>query len=134
MIINLITMNYSISNKYFLQALDAYPYILSEVIENLEYALSYNSEHAGAHCLLGRVYLEQLKMFDKATFHFEQALAIDMNYGITYEFYSMLLISLHDYEKALRLIRFARSIKGINMAVMLHRESLIYENQKKYDR
>ena len=127
-------MNYTLSNKYFLQALDAYPYSLSEVIENLEYALSYDAEHAGAHCLLGRLYLEQLKMYDKAAYHFERALAIDMNYVVIYEYYSLLLISACDYEKALKLIRFANTIKGVNNVIMSYRESIIYENLKKYNK
>lgn len=120
----------TLSNKYYLQAYEAYPYDLTEALESLSYALSYDSDHAGAHCLLGRLNLEQLKQFKKAEYHFEHALISDINYSATYEYYSLLLIILKDYKKAEKLIKFSYTIKGVNMAVMQHREGLLYESRK----
>ena len=121
-------MDNSLSNKYYLQAYEAYPYYLTEALESLSYALSYESDHAGAHCLSGRLNMEQLKQFEKAEYHFEQALISDINYVATYEHYSMLLIILKEYKKAEKLIKHAYTIKGVNLAVMQHREGLLYES------
>lgn len=121
-------MSVTLSNKYYLQAVDNYPYELSEVIESLNYAISYNSDHAGAHCLLGRLYMEELKQYEKAEHHFEQALVADLNYSVTYEHYSLLLITTGEFERALKLIEYALKIKGINISLILHRKGLVYEN------
>lgn len=122
----------TLSNKYYLQALDAYPYDLGEAIESLNYALSYNQENAQAHCLLGQLYMDHLKDYSKAEHHYEQALISDMHYVITYEKYSLLMISLGAYSKASKLIKHAQTIKGINQAIMLQRKALIAEVNKKY--
>lgn len=123
----------SLSNKYFLEALKAYPYNLAETMESLAYALSYDSNHAGAHCLSGQINMEYLKQFETAEYHFEQALISDMNYVTTYEYYSLLLISTKDYVRALKIIKHAYGIKGINIAIMQYREALLYEHQGKLD-
>ena len=124
-------MNNTLSNKYYLQALEAYPYDLTEALESLSYALSYKSDHAGAHCLSGQLNLEQLKQFEKAEYHFKQALISDINYVATYEHYSMLLILLKEYERAEKLIKYAYTVKGVNLASMQYREGLLNEYQKK---
>ncbi len=121
----------TLSNKYYLQALDAYPYDLPEALESLSYALSYESNHAGAHCLLGQLNMEQLKQYDKAMMHFEQALISDINYVATYEHYSLLLITLKEYNKAKKIIKHAYTINGLNYAIMLHHEGLLNEYQGK---
>jgi Flp pilus assembly protein TadD len=123
-------MDNTLSNKYYLQAYEAYPYDLTEALESLSYALSYESDHAGAHCLLGRLNMEQLKQFEKAEYHFEQALISDINNVATYEHYSMLLIILKEYKKAEKLIKHAYSIRGVNIAAMQYREGLLYEFRK----
>ncbi len=120
----------TLSNKCYLQALEAYPYDLTEALEALSYALSYESGHAGAHCLLGRLNMEQLMQYAKAEFHFEQALISDINYVSIYEHYSMLLILLREYEKAEKLIKHAYTIKGVNLAAIQYREGLLHEYQK----
>ncbi|MEN8201782.1 MAG: hypothetical protein ABFS28_04240 [Bacteroidota bacterium] len=122
-------MDNMLSNTYYVKALESYPYDLTETLEALGYALSYNPEHAGAHCLLGRLYMEQLKQYDKAADHYEQALVCDIDYILTYECYSMLCIYTKQYGKALDLISYAIGISGANEAILKHRESLIYENQ-----
>ncbi len=125
-------MDNTISNKYYLQAYEAYPYDLTEALESLSYALSYESTHAGAHCLLGRLNMEQLKQFEKAEYHFEQALISDINFVATYEHYSLLLITLREFKRAETLIKHAHTIKGVNVSVMFHREGLLNEYQKNF--
>ena len=123
-------MNNTLSTKYYLQALEAYPYDLTEALESLSFALSYENNHAGAHCLLGRLNMEQLKQFEKAEYHFEQALISDINYVATYEYYSLLLITLGDYKRTEKLLNYAYSIKGINRVAMQYREGLLNEHRK----
>lgn len=115
-----------------MQALDTYPYDLSEVLEALNYAISCNNENAAAHCLMGRLYMEQLKDYTKAEYYYEQALIKDMNYTVTYSLYSLLLIYLEEYEKAEKLINHAKTLKGIDKSVILHRKGLICESKKEY--
>lgn len=122
-------MSNTLSNKYYLKALEAYPYDLTDAMESLNYALSYDSEHAGAHCLLGQLNMEQLKQYEKAEYHFDQALINDVNYTVTYEYYSLLSIYKKEYDKALKLIKYAYKIPAINMALMRHREAIIAEHQ-----
>lgn len=121
-------MSNTLSNKYYLKALEAYPYDLTDTMESLDYALSYDSEHAGAHCLLGQLNMEQLKQYEKAKYHFDQALINDVNYTVTYEYYSLLFIYKQEYEKALKLINYALRIPSINRAIMKHREAIISEH------
>lgn len=112
-----------------MQAYESYPYDLSETLEALSYAISYDSSHAGAHCLLGQLNFNELKQYSKAEYHFEQALISDINYVATYEHYAMLLIITGRYNKAQRLIKYAYSVTGINVAIILHREGLMHEYQ-----
>ncbi|MEN8227408.1 MAG: hypothetical protein ABFS38_04575 [Bacteroidota bacterium] len=120
-------MSNTLSNRYYLKALEAYPYDLTDAMESLDYALSYDSEHAGAHCLMGQLNMEQLKLYDKAEYHYDQALICDVTYTVTYEYYSLLLIYKKEYDKALKLIKYAYKIPAINRAIMKHREAIISE-------
>ncbi|NRA11714.1 MAG: hypothetical protein HRT57_07155 [Crocinitomicaceae bacterium] len=43
----------TLATQYYLKAKDNYPYDLPEAMESLEYAMSYNNEHAETHCLMG---------------------------------------------------------------------------------
>ena len=56
----------TLSEKYLMEALDAYPYDLPKVIEALNYALSYDAENALALCLMGQFYSEQMAQYEKA--------------------------------------------------------------------
>ena len=123
-------MNNTLSNKYYLQALEAYPYDLTEALDSLSFALSYENNHAGAHCLLGRLNMEQLKQFEIAEYHFEQALISDITYVATYEYFSLLLIILGEYKRAEKLIKHSYTVKGISITAMQYREGLLNEYQK----
>lgn len=121
----------TLSNKYYLQALDAYPYELAEAMESLNYAIGSNNDNAAAHCLLGQLYMYYQNDYAKAEYHYEQALVSDLEYVITYEHYSLLLIHLNEYEKALKLISHANKLRGVNYPLMISREALVYEKQQK---
>jgi tetratricopeptide (TPR) repeat protein len=120
-------MSISLADTYYLKALDLYPCELDKVIEALNYAISYDNEHAGAHCLLGILNMYQLGKYREAENHFEKALAGDINHTETYYFYAGLLIQIREYRKAKKLIRYAYKVKGISISRLKHYEGLIAE-------
>ena len=120
-------MSISLADTYYLKALDLYPYQLDKVTEALNYAISYDDDHAGAHCLLGMLNMYQLGKYIEAEGHFEKALTGDINYAETYYSYANLLIQTGEYGKAKRLIRYAYKIKGANISRLKHSEGLIAE-------
>ena len=122
----------TLANDYYLKALDNYPYCLPEFLEAINYALSYDENHADAHCLMGRFYMEELLKFDEAEAHFNSALENDVLHIITYYQYIRLMITIDDFDKAKRLIKFAKSIKGVSQTILLWRESNIYEIKGKF--
>ncbi len=52
-------------SKYYFEALDYYPYNIADCLEALSYALSYDPEDADALTLMGRIYSEVLKDYDR---------------------------------------------------------------------
>lgn len=120
-------MSITLADTYYLKALNLYPYELDQVIEALNYAISYDYDHPGAHCLLGKLNMYQLGNFSKAEEHFEKALASDLNNVETYYSYTELLIQIGEYAKAKKLIKYAYKIKGINVSRLKHSEGLIAE-------
>ena len=120
-------MSINLADTYYLKALDLYPYNLDQVTEALNYAIGYDNDHAGAHCLLGVLNMYQLGNYIESEKHFEKALAGDINYTETYYYYANLLIQIGEYGKAKKLIKYAYKIKGINKLWMKHNEGLIAE-------
>jgi tetratricopeptide (TPR) repeat protein len=126
-------MGVSLADQYYLKALDNYNYNIAEVIENLNYALSYNRDHADANCLMGRVYSEQIYNPDLAAGYFEQALSNDLTNIEAIRCYIRLLIRQNEYDKAKKMVDYGYTIKGINKAMLMHFEALLAEHQKNYD-
>jgi len=119
----------NLANQYYAKAYDAYPYEVAEAMEALGYALSYDENHAGAHCLMGKLCMIQLKQFEEAIYHFECVIASDPQTVDVYPWYSLLLIRTGDNEKALRLIKYAEGIKGIDQIWMKQIRALVFESQ-----
>ena len=125
-------MSITLADSYYLKALDLYPYELDQVTEALNFAISYDNDHAGAHCLLGMLNLYQLGKYREAEDHFERALASNIDYAETYYSYADLLIQMGEYGKAKKLIKYAYKIKGINVIRLKHIEGLIAEIKGNY--
>ncbi|MAX80632.1 MAG: hypothetical protein CL843_10720 [Crocinitomicaceae bacterium] len=121
----------TLATKYFIKATDAYPFNLEETIEALDYALSYDETHAGAHCLMGNVCLYYTLDYGAALYHFEQAMANDLNYTDTYYGYISLLLITGEYAKAHRLLTYAKKVKGIRQHRLLMLETELYEREGK---
>ncbi len=124
----------TLSEKYLMEALDAYPYDLPKVIEALNYALSYDAENPLALCLMGQFYSEQMAQYEKAKDYFAQALAIDVHNLKIYPLYIDVLLFNEDYEEAGRLIDFGLALKGMDKAVLYSKQALLYEYQMKFKR
>lgn len=116
-------------DKYLFKALDSYPYYLEEVIESLDYALSFDSKNTTALWLYGRVYCEQLQDYETAKQYFEEALANDVYAIFVYPYYLNALLLNEDYDEAAKLIDFALTIKGMNKANVLLRKARLLERQ-----
>ena len=119
-------------NKYYFEALDHFPYNLSDCLDSLNYALSYEPEDADSLCLMGRVYSEILKDYETAKKYFEEAMVHHVNNVNTPKYYIECLLSNEDYDEAIRLIDFALRIKGIDKGEILCCKSLLSERTGDY--
>lgn len=120
-------MSISLADAYYLKALELYPAKLERAVEALNYAISCDSNHAGAHCLLGKLKMYQLEKFSEAEENFEMSLAGDLNHTETYYAYADLLILTCEYEKLNKLIKYAYTVKAINISRLKYYEALIAE-------
>ena len=125
-------MSITLADSYYLKALDLYPFELNQVTEALNLAISYDNDHAGAHCLLGKVNLYQLGKYREAEDHFEKALASDIENTETYYAYAELLIHIGEFGRAKKLIKYAYKIKGISVWSLKYYEGLIAEMKGDY--
>ena len=120
-------MSFTVADQFYLKALDDYPYNMESVIENLNYALSYDDEHCQANYLMGCVYMEVLKDFDQAEIFFEQALRSNLTFPDTYKQFSLLKIWKSEFDQAMKLIDYGLTVKGMNKCILLRRRAMVYE-------
>ena len=126
------TMDTNLLNNYVLKAIDAYPYELEETVENLNYALSYESNNAYALYLMGQLQAEQLGDYEKAKHYFAEALANKMDFHKVYDKYILVLIWNDDYQEAQNLIDFALTVKGIDKGLIWYYQGMLLEYQTVY--
>ncbi len=125
-------MELSLADQYYLKALDHYPFDMEEAIENLNYAISYNDEHAPAKCMMGRVYMYYIKDYDAAGRSFYQALQADINYPDTYKYFSLLRIWEGSYDRALTIIERGFQVKAMDITMLLINLALIHEYKREW--
>lgn len=130
--LNITIMSFTLADQYYLKASASYPWCLEEVLENLNYALSYDENHAGANYLMGKFYMEQYQDFENAEDFFVKVLSTNPYHVKACEAYVMLLIRTGKFSEAQRLIDFAGKIKGANAARLYRLKSLVYEHQRNY--
>lgn len=119
--------NLNVADTYFLKAWDNYGYNSTEVVENINYALSYDEEHAPTWCLKGRLFMDELKNFQEAKRCFENAIFYNPTYIETYKYYTLLLIWTGEFEKAQIIINKGKRVKGMPLSYTIHRSALIHE-------
>ena len=127
-------MTLTIADKYYLKALDEYPWDLEQTMENLNYAFSYDDEHAGANCLMGKLYMEQFQQYEVSEQYFIDAMASDPCNLKTCESYVKLMIETNQVQKAKKLISYAKKLTGCEIGKFLWFEALLFEKVKEYDK
>ena len=120
-------MDTNLLNNYVLKAIDAYPYELEETVENLNYALSYQSNNAYALYLMARLQAEQLGDYEKAKQYYAEALANNMDFQKVYPRYIQVLLDNEDLEEAKKLIDFALTIKGVDKGCIWEKQGRLFE-------
>lgn len=125
-------MDTNLLNNYVLKAIDAYPYDLEETVENLNYALSYESNNAYALYLMGRLQAEQFGDYEKAKLYYAEALANKMDFIKVYPKYILVLLWNQDFDEARKLIDFAHTVKAIGKGELLVLEAQLFECQEAY--
>jgi len=124
-------MSNTLSNTYFIKALDSYPFDLEQTIESLNYALSYDENNADVHCLMAEFLMDELKDYDKAQHHLEEALACNIDHIKSHYCFIRLCIVVEDFDKATNLIDFANTVKGISKTLLNLYRAQILEKQGK---
>lgn len=119
-------------NNYVFKALENYPYDLEEVMEALNYALSYDDKNTMALTLMGKVYAEKLYKYEDAIIYFKAALAEDINAFEVYEPYINTLLWNEDFKEAEEFINFGLTVKGSDKAVLFLKKAILNEHLKEY--
>ncbi len=120
----------SLANTYYLKALENYPWELSEVMENLTYALSYDERNAAANCLMGQLQANYLKNYAEAELSYERAIMADPEFGCAYEHLVKLYIHQLKLEKAQRVLEHAQKISTISRSFVLWSMAQILERRR----
>lgn len=123
---------YTLADKYYIKAADEYPYSLEDTLENLEYALSYDAEHARANTLMGVLRMESFHDYAGAEEHFCIALGTNPESTETCEYYLRLLLGLKKEKEALRLIAYWEKLPGAEQAKILAARARLQETKKDY--
>lgn len=126
-------MEITLADQYYLKAFEAYPWNIAEVIENLNYALSYKDDHAQAWCLHGMIHMYNLKNYKKAQESFNNALEADLIYVDTYKHLTLLKIWRGQLKEAHKIIDYAIKVEAIDKSTILGLKALLMEVQGKYE-
>jgi len=125
-------MSLTQADVYYIKALDEYPFALEQAVENLNYALSYDPDHVAANCLMGQLYMEQLKDLNRAEQYLQRAISTDPEYADAYFHYTGLAFTRGDFALAEKLINYTKTLVSADKAQVAYNEGLLYEQQKKY--
>jgi len=119
-------------DKYLIEAVDNYPYDVTQAVESLNYALSSNPSCPHALCLMGRVHAEQMQNYQEAIAYFEDALKEDVRMAKVYPHYASTLIDAGYHDEAIKAVDFAVSLKGADIGQLLYMKMIAFEHLKKY--
>lgn len=123
---------YTLADKYYIKASDVYPYDIEETLENLEYALSYNTDHVAANTLMGVLRMESFHDYAGAEEHFCIAMAADPSSADTCMKYVNLLLKLRKTTKAGRVLDYLDKLEGAQPDRVLAARGRICELQKNF--
>ena len=130
--VNKINKMGTLTNNYVFKALENYPYDLEEVMEALNYAMSYDDKNTMALTLMGRVYAEKLFKYEEAISYFKQALAENIHAFEVYVPYINTLLWNEDYKEVDKFIYFALTVKGSDKGTLYLKKAILFEQLKEY--
>jgi tetratricopeptide (TPR) repeat protein len=81
--------------------------------------LSYDDAHAPANCLMGQLYMLQLKDYQLAEHYLNQAIIANLSYPDSYKYLALLKVWTNDIDGAFKIISYAMTIKGMNRSQLL---------------
>ena len=123
----------TLADQYYIKALDYYEYDMESVMDNLNYALGYDPEHAAANCLMGRLHASWTKDGARAEACFQAALAYDPDYAETYCYYAELLLQMRKFKRLTALLNYAESVKGVDTVQLSLMKAQMLEQQKQFE-
>ncbi|MCT4666023.1 MAG: hypothetical protein N4A45_12410 [Flavobacteriales bacterium] len=122
----------TLSQKYVLKAMNAYPYELETAVEALQLALSYNQEEVNALILMGKIYTEYLQDYRMAKYYFKEAISINIDAIELYPSYAKLLILNEEYEAAEKVIKRGLTVRGVDKGSLFVQKAIMFEYQQKF--
>ena len=125
-------MEITLADQYYLKAMNSYPWRIADALENLNYALSYDENHAQAWCLQGIVHMYSLKNYSEAQAAFNKSIRADLSHVDAYKHLSLLKIWKGETERAYKLIDYALKLEGMDRAVMLGLKAMAMEIQGRF--
>lgn len=125
-------MGFTTADKYYLKALDQYPYDMEETMENIAYALSSDGEHAGANSLMAKIYREQFADYEKADHYYKVAMAFGSENLIIIADYIDFLLFIDRLADAEKLIKYAEKLKGVSISQMNYFKALVEEKKHSF--
>ena len=125
-------MKITLADQYYLKAANFYPWRIADALENLNYALSYDEDHAQAWCLQGMVHMYSLKNYAEAQAAFNKSIRADLSHVDAYKHLTLLKIWKGETERAYKLIDYALKLESMDRAVMLGLKAMAMEIQGRY--
>lgn len=126
-------MAISIADQYYLKGWDRFDYDWEATIENLNYALSHDPDHAGANHLMGRLFENEFKDYETAESYYLRALGSNPNHLRTCKDYAYLLITLYRHSEADKLLEHFSRIPGSDRSTYHLYKGLNQEFQRNYE-
>lgn len=122
-------MAISLADQYYIKALDDYPYNMEQALENINYALSYDDEHAGALFLMGSFCMDLLNDYEKAETYFLRAMAVQSDMLKLNFKYAELLLIFKEYDKVANLMAYTKTIRGCDEGNVFLVEGFMHEQK-----
>ncbi|MBD80169.1 MAG: hypothetical protein CL840_14745 [Crocinitomicaceae bacterium] len=127
-------MSKSLAEQYYLKALDNYPFELENAMESLEYALSYDSAHAGALHTMGCLYMDVLSDYKTALKYLKSAFTSNpksLKIGLDLLF---CLTNTRHFEEAQKLVTYLHSFNREGVGGIYTAEGLLHEYMHDYSK
>lgn len=120
-------MSFTIGENYLLKAMEAYDYDMTECMEALSYAISYDDESVEAWVLRGKVMLYYIKDYSAAEESFVQSLSIEPTHSEAFIEFIWLRINQSDFNAAQLLLNKALRVVKKDFAQLNRLQAVLHE-------